>query len=205
MGTVQGGWILAGGLACFVCVGATGDVKAAEPDRSFRKSIRTKRPADVHPSPVGYTALQTSPRAWPLITLGSALFGLGYIPAAYLALSGNATSYGPAPQGSTKGTWNFGSPGLLFVPVVGPLMFEGSFCADAREFFKGKNYADEPNDACRGSFLYPLSTLLQLTGLGFVAGGFLVPSRNLPERSVTLNVLPLTGAGRSGMVLFGFF
>lgn len=167
-------------LAALIALHSSAQTSSAEP----HGSTRAARP----PS--------SSPRAWPIV-VGSLIFAPAYGATAYWALSGDATSYGRVPPGGSKGENDFGKPGWLFVPVLGPLIFDLTFCSDARDHYDAHPETDEPRAACLGSF-WTLDAAVQAVGAAFIVAGFVAPVEHRPSATGRFVVAPLAGPGLLG-------
>ncbi len=108
---------------------------------------------------------ETQPRGWLLVT-GSLLFSIGYGYAAASAAFGEPTKHGQN---------EFGSPGLLYIPIIGPTLFDADFCSEASDHFaKELNGSTDRQEVCGSSWTL-LSTLPQLLGATMIALAFAAP------------------------------
>lgn len=144
------------------------------------------------PVPEGYV-VRSTPRAWMFLS-GGTLFLLSYTLSVSYGLSGHATRHRSGNE--------FGSAWLLSVPVAGPLLFDDSYCEDAKEYYEGVDASDEPHDSCVRGVTVTGTAIAQ--GLGALLFGlsFAYPEVSL-ERAKTgaaswpvrVGVVPHRGGG----------
>jgi hypothetical protein len=116
--------------------------------------------------------------------------------AVYSAASGDATSFGP------EGRYHFGSPGLLYIPLIGPSLFDQDFCSEARDYFRTHaSHGIDSLEYCGSGGLvswFTVSTLPQLLGAGLIGLSFAFPQRRtLTQPSPSKNVYPGLRVDRS--------
>ena len=102
---------------------------------------------------------------------------------------------GPIGHGSSEHEpKHFGSGWLLLIPVLGPPLFQQSFCSDAKDYYREHPSSDEPQQACDELEIgLPISRwlmLLQATGAGLIASSYLLPSKSLVRKSSTQSLAP---------------
>lgn len=141
----------------------------------------------------------TSPRVWPIV-VGSLIFAPAYGATVYWALSGEATSYGYVRPGGSEGEHDFGKPGLLFIPILGPLAFDLSFCSDAHDYYDARRggEGDEPRDACAGSF-WTIDAAVQAIGAAFIVAGFAYPVEHPAPERARVAITPFSRHGFVGL------
>ncbi|HMR11952.1 MAG TPA: hypothetical protein PKA88_39490 [Polyangiaceae bacterium] len=141
---------------------------------------------------------ETTPRSW-LVVTGGLIFTIGYAWAAGTAAFGEPTRF------DNK---EFGSPGLFYVPILGPILFDANFCADASDHYRDvePNNAIDRQEYC-GNIMALFMTLPQVIGASMFASGFVFP-QELPMKAANaggFSVLPTSSPGQLRVDLRGTF
>ncbi len=125
---------------------------------------------------------ETQPRGWLLVT-GGLLFTIGY------AWAASSAAFGEPSRFDNK---EFGSPGLLYVPIIGPILFDADFCSEASDHYQNvePNNAIDRQEYC-GNIGALLMTLPQVLGASMFAFGFAFPQEKTAKHaSSRFGVLP---------------
>ena len=148
---------------------------APQPSPPEQQAPATELPyTEGDPIPDGYE-LVSGPRLWMLV-VGAVIFVPSYAWPAYEGLSGHAERSRAGKSGSGE---------LMLIPVLGPSLFDDSFCEDAKA--AGLN-GDELWDACHG-LGWGWVGIPQAIGLAMMGLSFAFPTEKLkahPKASLSV-------------------
>lgn len=141
---------------------------------------------------------ETAPRSW-LVVTGGLIFTIGYAWAAGTAAFGEPTRF------DNK---EFGSPGLLYIPILGPILFDADFCAEASDHYRyvEPNNAIDRQEYC-GNIMALFMTLPQVIGAAMFTSGFAFP-QEAPTKAPSaggFSVLPTSSPGQLRVDIRGTF
>jgi hypothetical protein len=186
--------------------GATAITLLAAPAAAQRRDVDVERPGrsessaaqPAAPKAVSRPPAPGSPRVWPIV-VGSVLLVPSYGGAVYLAVSGSATSSPRVLPGTT-----FGSPIWLYLPVLGPLLFDDSYCHDAETYYASHPNGDDLYSACHRLF-WKLDAAVQAIGAAFVIAGFAFPNPAIQASTANVHFVPYATRADAGIAAIGQF